>query len=288
MAASAGSKRGKGWKHSALGLVGALVIMAADLAANSALPLGLLIPAAYLGLIVFFYRSELDQALLTTGICAGVLTLVGGAGAMMAADIAAILDRVVYALALVVMSTILFSALKQQRALRALSTIDVLTGALHEPAFIAQIAREAIRVRRYRSKLSIIMAEIDNYAEIEKSRGAGYAEQLLASLAKVCVAGIRPTDLFGRADNRLLIAMPETTELGSSTVAERLRSVLTDPALLPEGVESFDATVSFGVSWIAERDKGSDGVMSRAETALRASQAKGPGSISTLIDDKAA
>jgi diguanylate cyclase (GGDEF)-like protein len=288
MAAETGGGRNKNLRNNAIGVGAAIVILVIDLVVSATAHLGLLVPVAYFGLLLFLYRAELDQSLLITGIAAGVLTLIGGVGTLSSFDATLILDRVVYAATLVALSTILFAAIRQQRELRSLSTVDALTGALHEQAFIAQVSRETIRVRRYRTKLSIIMAEIDNFAQIRKLRGAAASDALLATLAKVCLTGIRPTDLFGRSGNRLLIAMPETTELGSSTVAERLRSALSDPALLPESVENFDATVSYGISWVSDRDTNAENVLTRAEKALHAAQAKGPGSISTLKDSVAA
>lgn len=288
MAAETSGGRDKNLRSTAISVGAAIVILAIDLVVGATVHLGLLVPVAYFGLLVFLYRAELDQTLLITGIAAGVFTLIGGAGTLSSFDGAAILDRVVYAATLVALTTMLFTSVRQQRELRSLSTVDALTGALHEKAFVAQVSRETIRVRRYRTKLSVIMAEIDNFAKIEKSLGKAGADALLATLAKVCLTGIRPTDLFGRSGDRLLIAMPETTELGSSTVAERLRSALSDPALLPEGVENFDATVSYGISWVSDRDTNAENVLIRAETALRAAQAKGPGSISTLKDAVAA
>ncbi len=284
MAGSAGGGRNQDLKNNAIGVGAAFIILAIDLVVGSTLPLGLLVPIAYFGLLVLLYRFERDQALLISGIAAGVFTVVGGFGTLASPGSAEIIDRVAYAATLIGLTILLVASIKQQRELRSLSTVDALTGALHEAAFTIQVAREAIRVRRYRSKLSVIMAEIDNFKQIEKSKGRAASEALLASLAKVFLSGIRPTDLFGRSGNRLLIAMPETTELGSSTVAERLRTALSDPALLPEGIENFDATVSYGISWIFDRDTNADGVLARAEKALQASQAKGPGSITTLKD----
>lgn len=285
MAGSAGNGRDQGLKNNAIGVGAAIVILAIDLLVDSTVSLGILVPVAYFGLLVVLYRSERDQTLLISGIAAGGFTVVGGFGTLASPGSAEIIDRVAYAATLIGLTILLVGAIKQQRELRSLSTVDALTGALHEAAFTVQVAREAIRVRRYRSKLSVIMAEIDNLKQIEKSKGRAASDALLASLAKVCLSGIRPTDLFGRSGDRLLIAMPETTELGSSTVAERLRTALSDPALLPEGIENFDATVSYGISWIFDRDTNADGVLARAEKALQTSKSKGPGTISTLKDD---
>jgi diguanylate cyclase (GGDEF)-like protein len=276
-------KSGIRWRTVIPGVASSLVLFAIDCLFTPRVNLGLIVPPFYLGVLVFVYRTGTSRGVLAAGVALALLTF-AGALPNIPFNLSMLFDRLVYGVTLAIIGAVLASALAVQNHLRGLSTIDALTGALFEKAFTAQIEREAIRVRRYRSKLSIVAVAIDGMAETRRAKGDRAGDALLATLARVCMAMIRQPSLFGRIGDRLLIAMPETTETGAHTVAERLRTALSDAALLPAGVESFQATVCFGISWFSDRDADAEAVLRRAAEALADSQAKGPGTITARSD----
>jgi diguanylate cyclase (GGDEF)-like protein len=258
------------------GVVAAFVIFAADVA----LGLGLVVPLLYVGLLLGYYSARVERVYLAIGGLSAVLTLVGAALARGdGLTYAEALDRVAFTAVLTALAMVLSRALSYQGALRARSATDELTGVSQHGMFLDLITKESARARRYQNPLTLAVFEIDNLRELAAAHGRATRDGLLTSLAKACAEGLRPTDLLGRIDDRLVAGLPETREIDAAVVAERLRQAAFEHEDAREGGGTVSFGVTVGIAALSEDDEVSD-VLERAGGAVRHAQASGGNRVS--------
>jgi diguanylate cyclase (GGDEF)-like protein len=165
--------------------------------------------------------------------------------------------------------------------LRQIASSDHLTGALTRRAWTDGAEREVARVLRYGGALSLAMLDIDKFKSINDTFGHPAGDQVICSLAKLCLSTIRSTDLFGRLGGEEFgLLMPETTVDQAVPLAERLRTLFADePIDLGRTVRS---TVSIGVAFLSGETGDLSGLVARADRALY--RAKILGRNRTVVD----
>jgi diguanylate cyclase (GGDEF)-like protein len=129
-----------------------------------------------------------------------------------------------------------------------LATIDPLTG-LHNRRSFFNLARRAYELaKRYRSPLSIVMLDIDNFKWINDTFGHARGDQVLEAAAIQCRSTLRTADIIGRwGGDEIVIALPETDSESARQVAERLHQTLVQTiGYSDEGDRR--ATVSLGIA----------------------------------------
>lgn len=162
--------------------------------------------------------------------------------------------------------------------LRRLATTDPLTGAHNRRHFLDRTQREAARCRRYDHDLCIVMLDADHFKAINDTHGHAAGDRVLRTLAKVCMAQLRETDVFGRfGGEEFIAALPETPLEVAVDAAERLRGVLeATPIPLPDGTAGeIYVTVSIGVSAFIADDTDIQQAINRADEALYAAKEAG-------------
>jgi diguanylate cyclase (GGDEF)-like protein len=131
---------------------------------------------------------------------------------------------------------------------RKMSDTDPLTG-VHNRRFLDKILEsEWGRARRYSLQLSVIVLDIDNFAEINALRGRTAGDSVLVSLADGLGELIRTADhLLRLGGDQFLLLLPETGALGAERLIERVRVLLkTNPIQVEDA--SFTISVSCGVA----------------------------------------
>ncbi len=264
------------------GGLAALAIFALDVT----LALGLVVPIAYVGLLLAYHAARIERVYLFLGALSGALVLLGGyLGRGDALTLTELLDRLVFVAVLAALAVILSRALSYQRELRARSATDELTGVSQRDPFLEMVTKESLRAKRYRNPCSLAVFEIDNLREITTSHGRAARDRLIKSLAQTCADGIRPTDLVGRIDDRLVAGLPETREIDAAVVAERLRRAALE---VEDRQEGGGGAVKFGVSvGIAAFTEDDDPfeVLERADAAVVQAQAAGGNRVSIAPDE---
>ena len=152
---------------------------------------------------------------------------------------------------------------RMTRQLLDAATIDPLTGCLSRGAFWDRLVHEAKRARRYRSRFSVIVADVDNLKKLNDSGGHDSGDFAIQSLAAALRVAARDTDIIGRlGGDEFAMLLPRTDELAALVVASRLNEVLRDSA------GSALVTASLGVStWLGHHDQ-PDELLRRADEAL--------------------
>ena len=156
--------------------------------------------------------------------------------------------------------------------LRTLSQQDGLTGLANRRAFDERIDKEWRRALRNKSKLSIILLDIDAFKPYNDHYGHQQGDQCICAVADVFKKNIRrPDDLAARyGGEEFVIILPETEEDGAVYIAEKMRCQVEELAIEHgcSPVGKF-VTVSLGVSSITpETSKTYNDLILAADQAL--------------------
>ncbi len=152
-----------------------------------------------------------------------------------------------------------------------LSVYDDLTKVYNRYKFEAVATRELENVRRYSSKLSGIMFDIDNFKALNESYGYRTGDKLLTSLAQFVNGKLRNTDyVFRWRGGKFIILAPHTEIDKAAMVAEKLRQIV--------GHKLFGGkirmTLSLGVVQAAPDDS-MEAFLHRLQNALTGAKNKG-------------
>ena len=159
---------------------------------------------------------------------------------------------------------------------QTMATIDWLTNLYNRRHFFRLGEEEIARARRYRHPISVIMIDIDHFKSVNDTHGHSVGDEVLCSIAKRILAGLRQSDIAGRyGGEEFAIVLPETDlPSAAATVAERLRdTIAARPIDTAEG--PLHVTISVGVAGVdVERESLLD-ALSRADAGLYAAKHAG-------------
>ncbi|GGD78980.1 sensor domain-containing diguanylate cyclase [Lacimicrobium alkaliphilum] len=121
---------------------------------------------------------------------------------------------------------------------------DRLTG-LFNRLYIEQAFEE---IQQEGKSMSLIMADIDHFKEVNDTHGHNVGDQVIASIADILGDCLRKGDYLGRwGGEEFIVLLPNSDLLSAEQVAERMRqSVAFQP--VAEGDMVLDITMSFGVT----------------------------------------
>lgn len=179
-----------------------------------------------------------------------------------------IIDR---GLVLAVIGALAITARRQralQTELRSLAITDPLTGLANRRKYLADAEAERQRAFRYRRKFAVMMLDIDHFKQVNDRFGHPAGDQVLRTLAKVCVATLRPVDRFARfGGEEFIAALPETSYNEALAAAERLRKAASEIVVRVDDHE-IRFTVSIGVSEWLPTEASIQSAIERADRAL--------------------
>ena len=130
------------------------------------------------------------------------------------------------------------------------STTDDLTG-LHNRKYLQERLEEEIsRSRRYGTKLSCILFDIDFFKVVNDMYGYEWGDILLRNIANKLNAMIRKEDILTRyGDEEFLLVLPNTSEDNAFLFGERFRREVEKMEFIPAGEEeAHRVTISGGIS----------------------------------------
>ena len=134
--------------------------------------------------------------------------------------------------------------------LERVSTTDDLTG-LHNRKYLQERLEEEIsRSRRYGTKLSCILFDLDYFKVINDMYGYEWGDILLKNIANKLVAMARKEDIVTRyGDEEFLLVLPNTSEENAFLFGERFRREVEKMEFIPAGEEeAHKVTISAGIS----------------------------------------
>ncbi len=154
---------------------------------------------------------------------------------------------------------------------------DFLTGLSNRRHFLEHASQELIRVRRYRTPLTLAMLDLDHFKVINDTYGHEVGDKVLIELAEICRQTLRETDVMGRiGGEEFAILLPQTTDVQAGEIAERLRATFAATTIPVEnGLPPVHCTVSVGITSFEHSDANIDMLLSRADKALYEAKRKG-------------
>ncbi len=164
------------------------------------------------------------------------------------------------------------------------STTDDLTG-LHNRKYLQERLEEEIsRSRRYGTKLSCILFDLDFFKVVNDMYGYEWGDILLRNIANKLDAMIRKEDILTRyGDEEFLLVLPNTSEENAFLFGERFRREVEKMEFIPAGEEeAHRVTISGGISTypcMKDVDEDANTVIRYAEHALYNAKHRGKNKI---------
>lgn len=122
---------------------------------------------------------------------------------------------------------------------------DHLTGLANRRRFERHLEREIARTARYSHPFCLLLADIDEFKNVNDTFGHDAGDDAIRLLAKTLQAGIRGIDLAARiGGEEFALVLTETSLASGVEVAERLRSAIRATEIQAVG----SITASFGVA----------------------------------------
>jgi two-component system cell cycle response regulator len=137
-----------------------------------------------------------------------------------------------------------------QETLIIATTTDSLTGLYNRKYLHERLASEISRARRYKTKLSCLLFDIDFFKVVNDMYGYDWGDVLLKFLADKLKVLVRKEDVLTRyGDEEFLLILPNTSEDNAFLFAERFRRDIEKMEFIPAGEEErHPITISGGIS----------------------------------------
>ncbi len=169
--------------------------------------------------------------------------------------------------------------------LRRLSSLDraqitdALTG-LHSRHYLdALMLQEIQRVKRHGLAVSVLLLDIDHFADINQNYGHAVGDLVLTEIGRILAASLRGSDLMVRyGGEEMAVLATHTPPAAAVVVAERLRrdiEIGARKALRASQGARHAITVSIGVASREAGAHGADDLFAMAEQALQTAKNQG-------------
>ncbi len=161
-------------------------------------------------------------------------------------------------------------ALLRAEILHDWATTDPLTGLANRRAAEAGLEREIAYARRYGQPMSVIIADLDHFKDVNDTHGHAHGDRVLREVTARLQARVRDSDLTARwGGEELLVVAPGIDLREATALAERCRR-----ALAEEPVAGLGITATLGVAEFAPEDD-RESLLARADRQLYAGKAAG-------------
>lgn len=160
---------------------------------------------------------------------------------------------------------------------------DGLTGLNNHRQFQASFETHLACAERYGRKLSLILADIDHFKQVNDVHGHLVGDKVLRRIAAILLGSARRTDVVARyGGEEFAVLMEETGPSGARIIAERMRRAVEDEQFYDEN-GAFKATLSLGVATYPLHGAEKERLIACADQALY--QAKRSGRNQTAVFD---
>jgi diguanylate cyclase (GGDEF)-like protein len=125
--------------------------------------------------------------------------------------------------------------------------VDGLTGLANRRAASDALHAEAARAERLGTPLSVVLADLDGFKDVNDVHGHAVGDAALRVFADVLRETLRESDVAGRwGGEEFLLLLPGADEEGAAQLAERVRIALAARSI--PGIPGLRVTASFGVA----------------------------------------
>ena len=161
------------------------------------------------------------------------------------------------------------------RELEELATHDPLTGLLNRRGLELRLSEELAHARRSGDPMSAILIDCDDFKRVNDSLGHATGDAVLAQIAGIIRARVRPRDHVGRfGGDEFLVLMPATRMPEALVGAQRLRVAIAESPVVTRG-ERFSVTASMSLVSVPTGTVGIEEVVGIAHSGLNESKRGG-------------
>ncbi len=153
---------------------------------------------------------------------------------------------------------------------------DTLTGLWAHAMTVEVLSRELARAERVPQPISVLLIDIDRFAEVNDEHGHRVGDEVLTEVAQRMKVALRSYDLIGRfGGDEFLVVLPNCGRANAIEVADRIRRAFTaSPILMLKA--SVSLTLSIGIATTQrERRSSAADVVRAAEIALEEAKRMG-------------
>ncbi len=163
-----------------------------------------------------------------------------------------------------------------------LSMTDELTHLFNRREFMVRLEQELLRSRRSNKPFSVIMADIDNFKDINDSYGHTTGDMVLTELAQIFMNITRDIDVVARyGGEEFIFLLPGAPDDIAFQVAERIRKSVEQLQLHISNKKPFHTSISMGISCFPKCAHDENSLIENADKALYV--AKNSGRNQTVI-----
>lgn len=163
---------------------------------------------------------------------------------------------------------------KSERKLRALATLDALTGLSNRRHLIELAMLEIARARYAAQPTSLVLADIDEFKDINDRYGHEAGDMVLTRASELFREACRSQDIIARwGGEEFLFLLPNTGTDDALQFAERVRARIAELIIDQDG-RTIDFTLSLGVAQLAAGEA-LESAIGRADHALYQSKTQG-------------
>ncbi len=163
-----------------------------------------------------------------------------------------------------------------------LSQKDGLTNLYLHRVFEEKLYEEYKRARRYKTRLSLIMLDIDHFKNVNDTYGHIVGDKILKVIAKVIAEKSQPPLLAARyGGEEFVVICPAFTKNKAVKLAEEIRHDVARSSVPVKGGEYISVTISAGVASLKASIKSADVLLKNADDALYKAKENGRNQVVT-------
>lgn len=131
------------------------------------------------------------------------------------------------------------------KELKELAVIDGMTKLYNHQYIYRRLKIEASESNRYKTKLSAIMFDIDDFKSVNDTYGHQMGDEVIKEIVSIMKSLKRDCDIAGRyGGEEFLIILPNTDKEGAFVIADRIREKIENSIMIPD----MQITISGGVA----------------------------------------
>ncbi len=152
------------------------------------------------------------------------------------------------------------------------ATTDGLTGLVNHRTFQERFSAMLGRADRHKTKVSMLLTDIDHFKKINDTYGHPTGDQVLRRVSAILKASARGIDIVARyGGEEFAIVLEGTDRMGARQLAERIRQEVAQQSF-ESAKGSFRATLSLGVAVYPDDARAKQEIIAKADQALYAAK----------------
>lgn len=161
----------------------------------------------------------------------------------------------------------------------SLAITDQMTGLYNYRYLEEYLERELNRSRRYEHSMTVAIADLDDFKEVNDRYGHPAGDALLHAVAEALRTNVRESDVVARyGGEEFVVVFPETRKAAAKRVLEKLRREVARVSL--DDYPEIETTISIGVAGYPDDAERQGDLLKRADDALYRSKLAGKNRVS--------